>query len=248
MLHAVDSHRVLASFVKAVRPVSATVRLHVSEAGIAVRAVGTGASALVDAALPATRFESYVCTESAICLDLDGFAEILEVFAKDPVTVSYTESSGVLRVAGGVYEFTIPVLDPRAVRADPNRPALAYPATVVIPGPALAAAVRVVQSVAERVVFAARPLPAPAFEVASPRDSARRATATHLDGQAGVAVAAPDAVESTFTAKAVADLIREIAASPAVRVDLGADMPVTFAGLAGEAVPVTYVLAPRIGT
>lgn len=247
MLHIVDSGRVLRSFIASVAIVSTEVRCRVTDAGIAVRAVDQSNAYLVDTAIPAARFDAYQCTECELCIDLSGIAQILDILRGSAVTLRYSESTREIRVAGGAYEFVLPALDTAAVRPTPNFPALDRPVMVVLPGALLTAALRVAQTMSEVAILSARPGPPPIFEVVG-RNDVKIARATHTDGDAGVVVAATAEAESRFGAPVVSDLVRQFSGSLPVRIDLGSEMPVTLSGQTAEGVPITYVVAPRIGT
>lgn len=247
MLHLVDAGRVLASFVESVAAVCDEARCQVTGAGIAVRAVDTTNAFLVSTSLAGDRFTEFTGTECEICLDIARLDQILKKLRGMPVTLRYSESTRDLRIAAGAFEFAMPTLDTAALRPTPNFPALDCPASVVVPGSVLATAVRVVADVSPVVTFAARPKTPPVFEVFVRDDTGKVARATYPDGDAGVAVATTVDAESRFSVDFVNDLLRRLAESPAVRIDLGVDMPIRFSGLAPGAVPVTYIVAPRIG-
>jgi hypothetical protein len=248
MLHLVDTTGVVASIIRAIRIVQTDVKLQVSEDGIMIRAFDNSGTQAVYTTIPSTAFETYQCTESIVCVDLSHVASaITPIGTGVPVTIIYTESSKMLRILGGNFEFASPVLDVNAINKTPNLPSIAYPASVDIPGQVLDTAVRASLPRFPIVQFGTVvDNDTQMFEVVA-RDGASFMRAAYPSGDNGVTVTAETSVSSRFSGGIVASITGILSRCAVVSVKVGQDIPVLFSGNLTSDINVSYAAAPRIG-
>lgn len=103
------------------------VRAHLTAEGLHVRAVNPENVAMVVVDIPRSAFESYEGSVT-VGLDLDRLKKAVRAFS-DRETVE-VEIGDTLTLRNGRLSYTIPLIDPEAIRKDPKPPNLELPATV----------------------------------------------------------------------------------------------------------------------
>lgn len=119
-------------------PVTALVdeaKIHFEANGIQIRAVDPANVAMVDAKLRAGAFESYETDGGTIGVDLDRLTDVIGFGdSGDLVHLKLNEQTRKLDVAVGPLDYTLALIDPDAIRQEPDIPALELPGEVVLEG------------------------------------------------------------------------------------------------------------------
>ena len=138
-------------------PVSALVdecKIHLGEEGVSISAVDASNVALVDVQLDAAAFESYETDGGVIAVHLDRLeAVVANADAGALVRLELNEETRKLEIAFDRVDFELALLDPDAVREEPELPDLDLPATAGVEGRHLDQAVTLTSMVADHLVL-----------------------------------------------------------------------------------------------
>ena len=136
-------------------PVNAIVdecKIHLGGEAVSISAVDASNVALVDVQLDAAAFESYETDGGVIAVHLDRLeAVVANADAGALVKLRLNDETRKLQIAFGRVDFELALLDPDAVREEPDLPDLDLPATVGLEGRHLDQAVTLTGMVADHV-------------------------------------------------------------------------------------------------
>lgn len=221
------------------------VRVHLDEDGWRVTAIDPATVGMVDLSLPAEAFESYDATGGTVGLDVGRFESVLGmVDADERVVLDLDPTTRRLHVRVGGLEYTLALVDPGAIREEPDVPDdLDVAAAVGVEGRALARATRAADLVSDHVAFGADPA-GTAVLVSAEGDSDD--VSLELSGDDLLESRVTDEAESVYSLAYLADMAGALPADCEVAVEFGDDLPLTLRADLPAPSSVTYVLAPRI--
>lgn len=217
-------------------------RFRISPEGIAVRAVDPANVAMVSFDLPATAFDGFEADDSEIGMDLNKITDILGVIDKnEKVLMELDEMSQRLLIRTGGLSYTISLLDPSTIRAEPKIPQLELPAEVVLNGIDLRKAVRAAEKISDHMLLGVE---GDVFFMEAEGDTDR----VRLDMERDKLIdLKPGDARSLFSLDYLSDIVKPASKSNEVTLSLGLDFPIMI----NFAIPnsdgkVGYLLAPRI--
>jgi len=217
-------------------------RFKISPEGFTVRAVDPANVAMVSFELGSNAFEEFAADDSEIGMDLSKISDIFGVAGKDDkVSMELDEMSQKMSLHVGGLSYTLALLDPSTVRAEPRIPQLELPAEVVLNGKDLQRAVKAAEKISDHMLLGVE---GDAFYMEAEGDTDRvRLDIPRdqlIDLKSGEA-------RSLFSLDYLSDIVKPASKSNEVTVELGKDFPVkigfTIAGGEGK---IGYLLAPRI--
>lgn len=219
-------------------------RLHVSESGIATRAVDTSNVAMISLELDAAAFQTYSATQTEIGLDIAKMKNILGMVGKnDPIDLELDAEGRKLSVSFKSYRYSISLLDTKTIRKDPNPPTLNLPAVVKVTGEVLNNAIKAASVVSDKIAFKIDPTES-TFTMIAEGDTDNIKLELGKDEIEFVQVAE---ARSLFSLDYLKDMGKVIGRSNLIEIQLGIDHPVQFLfTIAQDSGRVTYLLAPRI--
>lgn len=246
MVRAVIASDVLESFVAAQQSVVHEAKWQIDPNGIRVRAVDPANVAMVDTHLPARATESFEADgKRTLGVDLDRLANVVGMAdSEDSVELDLNEQTRKLNIRIGGLEYTLALIDPDAIRQEPDLPDLDLPATVGLPADELARGITAVDLVADYLRLAADP-DTRQFVISAEGDTDVVEIALGDDRLASAEVDA--AAESLFALNYLADIESVIPSGSTVIADLGTEVPVDMRiEDAGDELARRWLVAPRI--
>lgn len=217
-------------------------RFKISPEGISVRAVDPANVAMVSFMLNSSAFDEFNADTCEIGIDLSKITDIFSVAGKeDKLIMELDEMSQKMSLYIGGLSYTISLLDPSTIQAEPRIPQLELPAEVVLNGKDLLKAVKAAEKISDHMLLG---IDGDTFYMEAEGDTDRvRLDIPRdqlIDLRAGEA-------RSLFSLDYLSDIVKPASKSNEVTVELGKDFPVkigfTIANGAGK---IGYLLAPRI--
>jgi proliferating cell nuclear antigen len=236
----------LKTILKALRANVDEARFRIDESGIRVRAVDPANVAMDDLTLNTSAFESYDATPGVLGLDLDRFADPVNLAKKDNlVQFSLDRETRKLVVFVDGIEFRMACLDPATIRAEPTLPELELPASATLDRDVLQQGVKAADLVADHVGFR---MDADEEVLRIEAEGDTDTVDFQLDeeklDQATFAEAS-----SLFSLDYMKKIVRTIPKGASVTVDFGSEFPIMLSyDLDDDAGSMTRMLAPRIET
>jgi len=226
-------------------PLVTECKMHFNDDGVTVRAVEAAKVAMVDAHLSATAFESYESPGAVTQgVNLERMSDRLSVGGgSDMVNLSLDMESRKLNVDVGNIQQAMALIDPDAVRAEPDLPDLDLPNTVVLEGQPLDAAVSAVDMVSDHVDIRAA---GDRVEFVGQGDTDE--TVVTFGPEDAIDASGIDAdVTSIFSLEFIEAFVDPMPSDAEVTLTFGDEMPlwVEWSAFDGE-LDVTQMVAPRI--
>ncbi len=217
-------------------------RFRISPEGIAVRAVDPANVAMVSFDLPASAFDGFEADDSEIGMDLTKVTDILSVVDKnETILMELDDLSQKLLIQAGGLSYTISLLDPSTIRAEPKIPQLELPAEVVLNGMDLRRAVKAAEKISDHMLLGVE---GDVFFMEAEGDTDRVRLEMPRDQLIDLK---PGDARSLFSLDYLSDIAKPASKSNEVALSLGLDFPVkinfSIPNSDGE---VKYLLAPRI--
>ena len=219
-------------------------KIHLDEDELAIRAVDPANVGMVDLSLSATAFESYEATEGVIGVNLTRLDDIVGMAdAGQLVQLELDEETRKLQVQIDGLEYTIALIDPDAIRKEPEIPNLDLPATIVLEGRDLDRAVKAADMVSDHIELGVDEAEE-FFYVDAQGDTDDVHLALDREDLIDLVVGP---ARSLFSLDYLKDMNRAIPKDSEITVELGEEFPVKlhFEIAEGDG-QVTYMLAPRI--
>jgi len=232
-----------------IEPVAALVdecKIHLAPDSLSIRAVDPANVAMVEARLDADACESYEADGGTIGINLDRFEDVIGFGdSGDLVHLKLDEATRTLDVAVGSLDYTFALIDPEAIRQEPDLPELDLPAEVVVEGAQLDDMATAADMVSDHVTFG----------VDTSRDEFFADAQGDTD-DACVAYDRDDCIDlvtgtaySLYSLDYVTDIVGAMPDEAEIRVALGESQPATFNyDLAEGRASVSTMLSPRIQT
>jgi proliferating cell nuclear antigen len=217
-------------------------RIRISSDGLAVRAVDPANVAMVSFDLEAGAFEDFKGEEGEIGLDLTRMTDILGVAEKtDMIIMELDEQSRKLSIHIGGISYTLSLLDPSTVRAEPRIPQLDLPAEITLNGKELIRSIKAAEKISDHISLGVE---GETFFMEAEGDTDRMRQEI---GREELISIKPGSVRSLFSLEYLSDIAKPASKSSEVTLHLGNDFPVKIAfGIAGGKGKISYLLAPRI--
>lgn len=223
-------------------------KLHLTEDGITIRAVDPANVAMVDLSLSPASFESYSLPDDTskitVGIDLDRFSDVLSMGdTGELVHLKLNRETRKLQVTTGGLEYTLALIDPDAVRQEPDLPDLDLTAEIVIAPKDIAQAVRATDMVSDHVALGVAPEEDHLYVVA---EGDTDTVDIKYDANTLIELTPGDA-HSLYSLEYLKDINRAFSHTEEVCIELGEEFPamfdMEFANGNGHA---TFMLAPRI--
>ncbi|MFA7036632.1 MAG: DNA polymerase sliding clamp, partial [Methanosarcina sp.] len=130
------------------------VRFKIKPEGISVKAVDPANVAMGIFELGSSAFEEYSADECEIGIDLNKITDLLGIADRnDTVRMELDEGSNKLLIDVGGLSYTLSLLDPSTIRAEPRVPQLELPAKVVLNGADLRRAVKAAEKISDHMLM-----------------------------------------------------------------------------------------------
>ena len=217
-------------------------RFRVSPEGISVRAVDPANVAMVSFDLASDAFEEYEAEDGELGLDLSKISDILAVAEKDDrVQLELDEGSSKLLIRIGGFSYTVSLLDPSTIRAEPRIPQLDLPSLIVLNGKDLQKAVKAAEKISDHMLLGVE---GDVFFMEAEGDTDRVRLEMSRDKLIDIR---PGEARSLFSLDYLSDIIKPASRSNEVSLHLGTDFPIKINfNIAAGAGRIGYLLAPRI--
>ena len=217
-------------------------RFRISTEGLSVRAVDPANVAMVSFELTASDFDDFAADDCEIGMDLTKINDILGVAEKnEKATLELDELSQRMSIHIGGFSYTLSLLDPSTIRAEPRIPQLELPAEVVLNGKELQKAVKAAEKISdhmslgvdEDIFYMEAEGDTDKVRLEMPREQL-------IDLKSGEA-------RSLFSLDYLSDIVKPASKSNEVTLELGRDYPIRISFTIAEgAGKISYLLAPRI--
>ena len=218
------------------------VRFRIISEGISVKAVDPANVAMVTFELGSSAFDEYSADESEIGIDLNKITDLLGITDKgDTVRMELEEGNHKLLIDVGGLSYTLSLLDPSTIRAEPRVPQLELPVKVVMNGTDLRHAVKAAEKISNHILMG---VSGDTFymEAKGDTDQVRLEMGRDqlIDLKSGEA-------SSLFSLDNLIDIAKPTNKVNEVSLSLGRDFPVIIDfEIANGAGRISYLLAPRI--
>lgn len=250
-------------------------RVQLSEDSIEIAAIDAANVAMVQVAAENALFHSFRASESTLGVPLDRFLEILGMAGSDDslVQMQLNPETRKLDIVVDDIEYSMALLDPDTIKAEPDIPDVTLPATFEVASSALKQGFKACDMVSENCLIEAdaesesvtisadgdtdsvnywiksRDDDLVSFEMDDPREHTPESEVDVLDEDSRPDDLTAAAVRSIFSLDYLKDMRVVYPSDSPVGISLGTEFPVrTEFSLGGGEVDVEYLLAPRIGT
>lgn len=218
------------------------VRFKIKPEGISVKAVDPANVAMVIFELSSSAFDEYSAEECEIGIDLNKITDLLGIADKnETVRVELEEGKHKLLIDVGGLSYTLSLLDPSTIRAEPRVPQLELPAKVVMNGADLRRAVKAAEKISDHMLMGVSD-DTFFMEAKGDTDQVRLEMGRDqlIDLKAGEAC-------SLFSLDYLTDIVKPTNKVNEVSLSLGRDFPVIIDfEIANSTGRISYLLAPRI--
>ena len=133
-------------------------RVHLSDQGLGIKAVDPANVGMIEIRMPEKVFEQYETPGGLIGLDLERFADVLEMANNgELVSLTLNEATRKLEVEVDGLEFELSCLDPETIRSDPEIPDLEMDVDVTFAKVELSQAYKAANLIADHIEVAGSP-------------------------------------------------------------------------------------------
>ncbi|MCQ1537087.1 DNA polymerase sliding clamp [Methanosarcina sp. KYL-1] len=218
------------------------VRFKINPEGISVKAVDPANVAMGIFELGSAAFEEYSADECEIGIDLNKITDLLGIAEKtDTVRMELEEKSQKLLIDVGGLSYTLSILDPSTIRAEPRVPQLELPAKVVMNGADLRRAVKAAEKISDHLLMG---VSGDTFYMEAKGDTDQ--VRLEMGRDQLIDLKSGDAC-SLFSLDYLTDIVKPTNKVNEVVLSLGRDFPVLIDfEIANGAGRISYLLAPRI--
>ncbi len=242
MFKAVINAELLKDAIASLAVIVDEVRFRIKPEGISVKAVDPANVAMVTFELGSTAFDEYSADECEIGIDLNKITDLMGITDKgDTVRMELEEENHKLLIDVGGLSYTLSLLDPSTIRAEPRVPQLELPVKVVMNGTDLRHAVKAAEKISNHILMG---VSGDTFfmEAKGDTDQVRLEMGRDqlIDLKSGEA-------SSLFSLNYLTDMAKFTNKVNEVSLSLGRDFPVIIDfEIANGAGRISYLLAPRI--
>jgi proliferating cell nuclear antigen len=192
--------------------------------------------------LGSSAFDEYSADESEIGIDLNKITDLLGITDKgDTVRMELEEGNHKLLIDVGGLSYTLSLLDPSTIRAEPRIPQLELPAKVVMNGADLRRAVKAAEKISDHLLMG---VTGDTFYMEAKGDTDK----VRLEmGRDQLIDLKTSEASSLFSLDYLTDIVKPTNKVNEVSLSLGRDFPVIIDfEIANGAGRISYLLAPRI--
>ncbi|WP_049912604.1 DNA polymerase sliding clamp [Halococcus thailandensis] len=220
-------------------------RVHLDTDGLVIRAVDPANVAMINEQVSAEAFEAYDTDCGEIGINLERLDEVVGIADNDDDLVQFDldPETRKLDMQMNAVEYTLALIDPDSIRAEPDIPDLDLPATVSMDEAEFKRAIRAADMVSDHIILQV-----------DEREECFIANAEGDTDDVDLELSGDDlndakwgSAYSLFSLEYLKDLRKPIPTDTVVRMQLGEEFPakLTFE-LADGAVDVEFMVAPRI--
>jgi len=236
----------LSDAIAALRTIVDESKLRFDDGGLRSRAVDAANVAMVDVGVPGSAFERLdVGDETTLGINLETLADVLSMAESgDDLIAELNAETKKLELSfpNTGLEYTCALIDPDAIRQEPDIPDLDLGGEFVVPGRAIDRGLNAADLVSDHIRFEADDDDTLRMSADGDTDTVDLAIDDALiDGEL-----TGDDQESIFSLKYLTDITRPIGSDTAVSIDLGSEMPVKLHFGMGDDINVSAMVAPRI--
>jgi len=238
----------LSDAIAALRTIVDESKLRFDDDGLRSRAVDAANVAMVDVNIPGSAFERLdVGDEMTLGINLETLADVLSMSESGDVLIAElnaeTKKIELSFPATGL-EYTCALIDPDAIRQEPDIPDLDLGGEYIVPGRAIDRGLSAADLVSDHIRFEGVGDDKLRLSADGDTDTVDLAIDDALiDGE----LTGDDQTESIFSLEYLTDITRPIGSDSAVTVDLGSEMPVKLHfETGGGDINVSAMVAPRI--
>ncbi len=232
MLSATVNTRLLKKVIKASNAFLNETRVRISEEGIAIRAVDAGNICLTDIFIPKEDFEAFNAKEGVIGINVSRLNDILKAVKDDFVEI---ECNKELKLKAGKTIYSLALIDPSSLKAEPKLPVLDLKAETIVEGSEFKNAVLMVSKVADNVVFSAEEN---RFQMIAEGDI--EDIRIELDGNSR------EQTRVMLSLEYLREIGKVVDKDDAVRIAIGNDLPIRISIESEFSTTILYFIAPRI--
>jgi proliferating cell nuclear antigen len=218
------------------------VRFRINSEGITVKAVDPANVAMGIFELGSAAFDEYSADECEIGVDLNKITDLLGIADRsDTVRMELDEVNQKLLIDVGGLSYTLSLLDPSTIRAEPRVPQLELPAKVVLNGADLRRAVKASEKISDHMLMG---ISDDTFYMEAKGDTDK--VRLEMGRDQLIDMKAGDAC-SLFSLDYLSDIVKPTNKVNEVTLSLGRDFPILIDfEIANGAGKISYLLAPRI--
>ena len=242
MFKAVINAELLKDAIASLAVIVDEVRFRIKPEGISVKAVDPANVAMVTFELGSTAFDEYSADECEIGIDLNKITDLMGITDKgDTVRMELEEENHKLLIDVGGLSYTLSLLDPSTIRAEPRVPQLELPAKVVMNGTDLRHAVKAAEKISNHILMG---VSGDTFYMEAKGDTDQ--VRLEMSRDQLIDLKSCD-VSSLFSLDYLTDIAKPTNKVNEVSLSLGIDFPVIIDfKIANGAGRISYLLAPRI--
>ena len=234
MLSATVNTRLLKKVIRASNALLNETRAKLTEEGIAIRAVDAGNICLTDIFIPKEDFEAFKAEEGVIGINISRLDDVLRAVKDDFVEVECDRN---LKLKAGKTVYSLALIDPSSLKAEPKLPVLNLKAETVVEGNDFKNAVSMASKVADNAVFSAEKN---GFHMIAEGDIED----IRIDLSEGYA--GSEQARTMLSLEYLKEIVRVVDKDDAVRIAIGTDLPVRISIESEFSTTVLYLIAPRI--
>jgi proliferating cell nuclear antigen len=237
----------LAQFVDNAGALALEAKFHLDEDGLESAVVDPANVGMVEQSLAAAAFESYEFDGDVIGVGLERLDDVLGMADSDDlVHLELDASTRTLAIAVGGLEYTLALIDPDAIRQEPDVPDIGeeLTATLVCEARELQHASTAADLCSDHIAFGAKPGSEVLYAEAQGDTDDVRYEWDREDTREGTTVTA--SAHSSYSLEYITDVLKPIAASTETVLQVGTDVPMFIeSGFADGHGHRKYMIAPR---
>lgn len=247
VVDAIVEAQYLDQFIETYLPIVQEGRLHFDEDGLHAKIVDPANVAMAFTDLSDEAFESYSCGRVTVGVNLERFSEALSVADPgDLVHLVVDMERRVVELTIDHIDQTVRLIDPDAIRKEPEPPDLDLPNEVVLEGDDLDTVATVADMVSDHVTIEGDP---DAEEVRFVAEGDVEDSTIHFGHDETLDVSVLESTATLLSLVYVGDLAKPIPGTAEVRIRFGDDFPTIWSWEASDGHQTTeQMLAPRIST
>ncbi|AAM88733.1 DNA polymerase sliding clamp [Natrialba phage PhiCh1] len=244
MFKAIATKSELESFTDPISQLVEECKVNLNEDGLHVRAVDPANVGMVESNAHASGFESYEADGGLIGLNVDRFEDVIGMAnSGDLVHLELDEETRKLAIQIEGMEFTLALIDPDSIRAEPDIPDLDLTSEIVLEGRHIDRGIKAADMVSDHITLAVDEKEE-LFEIEAEGDTDDVHIGLERDDLIDLQVGP---ARSLFSLDYLKDMSKAIDAGDEVTIELGEEFPVKLAFTTEEGnVDVQYMLSPRI--
>lgn len=244
MFKAIATKSELESFTDPISQLVEECKVNLNEDGLHVRAVDPANVGMVESNALAGGFESYEADGGLIGLNVDRFEDVIGMAnSGDLVHLELDEETRKLTIQIEGMEFTLALIDPDTIRAEPDIPDLDLTSEIVLEGRHIDRGIKAADMVSDHITLAVDEKEE-LFEIEAEGDTDDVHIGLDRDDLIDLQVGP---ARSLFSLDYLKDMSKAIDAGDEVTIELGEEFPVKLAFTTEEGnVDVQYMLSPRI--